>query len=300
MASPQLEHGYMRIANEIWEQIMMRDFTKRQRAILDLILRLSWGCQKKTARVRNQSDFELVGVGRTHVKRELEWLEAANVIRWYRTGNEHVFEFNKNHDEWKVSIVRGYDEDRLLDLVAINLHGVTETVTDDYQNGNSDIGQGYQNSNRGVTKTVTPTPSKPAVDAGFQAPKDNIKDNISISLSSEPGPDVVMDAYHTHVGLIGPTEFAKLQFYEDEGMAPDVIVEAIVEFGRKRKEDPRTPFSYLDSILRNWLNADVRNMKQLQEYRQPKRRVRGDPAAGHMSALEEARKRWEEKEVAAP
>lgn len=66
MASPQLEHGYMRIANEIWEQIMMRAFTKRQRAILDLILRLSWGCQKKTARVRHQSDFELVGVGRTH------------------------------------------------------------------------------------------------------------------------------------------------------------------------------------------------------------------------------------------
>ena len=48
-----------------------------------------------------------------------------------------------------MSIVRGYDEDRLLDLVAINLHGVTETVTDDYQNSNSDIGHGYQNSNRG-------------------------------------------------------------------------------------------------------------------------------------------------------
>ena len=290
--SPQLEQGYMRIANEVWEQVMMRDFTKRQRAILDLILRLSWGCQKKTARIPHQSDFELVGVGRTHIKKELEWLVAARVIFWDR--DQMLFEFNKKHTEWKVSLVRGYDSDRLADLVAINLYGaeksepaekaqlpkrdhdVTDSVTDEYQNGNMEHSIGYQNSNRGVTKTVTPTPVKPPSHAPFRPPKDNIKDNTIYLSNSE---DPIVQSFHAQVGIAGPGQLNRLRFFTEElRMQPEVVAEAVAEYGRKFKEDPTTPFAYLESILRNWYNAGIRTPEDLYDHRRPRgKSARGDP-----------------------
>jgi DNA invertase Pin-like site-specific DNA recombinase len=51
---------------------MVGCFTEQQRRILDLILRLSWGCDKTTAYI--QRDFEVVGVREGHVKTHLDWL----------------------------------------------------------------------------------------------------------------------------------------------------------------------------------------------------------------------------------
>ena len=42
MANPQVENGYLKIANDIQEQLMVSHFTEQQRRILDLILRLSY------------------------------------------------------------------------------------------------------------------------------------------------------------------------------------------------------------------------------------------------------------------
>lgn len=119
MVNPQPTDAHIRIAHSIEEEIMMRDFTKRQRSILDLILRLSWGCGKKTAIIPLQKDFEMVGVDQTKVKSELNWLVNAKVISWDQ--DEKEFSFNKNYDEWKVSIVVGYDKKRFAELLNLNI-----------------------------------------------------------------------------------------------------------------------------------------------------------------------------------
>jgi hypothetical protein len=120
MVSPQPTDAHLRIAHSIEEEIMMRDFTKRQRSIMDLILRLSWGCGRKLAVIPKQKDFEIVGIPESKIKSELEWLKCAKVIFWSRDTN--AFSFNKNYDEWRVSIVPGYNKQRLTELVNINLH----------------------------------------------------------------------------------------------------------------------------------------------------------------------------------
>lgn len=125
MANPQPTDAHLRIAHSIQEEIMMRDFTKRQRSIVDLILRLSWGCNKKTAIIPRQRDFEMVGIGEGKIKRELQWLVNAKVIIWSRDTNE--FSFNKNYDQWLVSIVPGYDKELFSQLLHLNLYA--------YQNG---------------------------------------------------------------------------------------------------------------------------------------------------------------------
>jgi len=141
MANPQPTDAHLRIAHSISEQLMVSHFTEQQRRILDLILRLSWGCGKREACIPHQSDFEVVGVGRTHIKNHLDWLEEAKVI--IREGNN--YSFNKDFDQWRCSRALLYSPERMAELVKNNLNGsygkrnteidgITENVTDALRN----------------------------------------------------------------------------------------------------------------------------------------------------------------------
>lgn len=119
MANPQLEDGFLGIAHSINEAIMLRDFTKRQRKILDLILRLSWGCHKKYAYIPHQRDFTVVGLYEPDVANELNWLAESKVI--LRDGG--FYGFNKDFDQWQVSRVKPYQPEKLSELLSLNLNG---------------------------------------------------------------------------------------------------------------------------------------------------------------------------------
>lgn len=134
MANPQPTDAHLRVAHSINEAIMLRDFSKRQRKILDLILRLSWGCGKKVALIPTQRDFEVVGIREGHVKREIDWLVASKVI----TRDNDQYQFNKDFDQWQVSRVKPFQPEKLTKLVSLNLKGT------------------YRNSKRELTKRVSP------------------------------------------------------------------------------------------------------------------------------------------------
>jgi len=128
--------GYMQIEHRISEAIMLRDFTKRQRKVLDLILRLSWGImQKRHANIPRQRDFEVIGISEGHIGRELQWLRETRVI----IVNGEEYSFNENIEEWNVSTVKPYMPEKLTELVSINLKT--------YRNGKSE--------NEELTKTVS-------------------------------------------------------------------------------------------------------------------------------------------------
>ncbi len=118
MANPQITDAHLRVAHSINEAIMLRDFTKRQRKILDLILRLSWGCGKKTALVPKQRDFEVIGIRETHISTELTWLATSKVI----SINGCEYAFNKDFDQWQVSRVKPFQPEKLAELVSFNLN----------------------------------------------------------------------------------------------------------------------------------------------------------------------------------
>jgi phage replication O-like protein O len=182
MADVQLENGYLRIANELFDAILKSDFTKRQRSILDLIIRLSYGCQKVDCVIPAYKDFEVCGVDRHHIKIELEKLMQAEVI--IAVGN--VYHLNKNYEQWRV----GHAPIGLAALVALNLIGyqnsnlddeeVTKTVTDGYQNSNPMLPKQYQN----VTKTVTKNGDNDIESLDNSPPKD-IKDILKTSKDIE-------------------------------------------------------------------------------------------------------------------
>lgn len=160
MANRQPTDAHLRVAHHINEQVMASDFTKRQRKILDLILRLSWGCGKKEAYIPRQKDFEVVGVGEGHIKAELRWLQLAKVI----TISDNEYSFNKDYDQWRVSRAKGYDPEKLTELVRINLSSKPKT----YQSGKTNLPKQedstYQSGKNSTSKLATP--------------KENIKESI--------------------------------------------------------------------------------------------------------------------------
>jgi hypothetical protein len=116
---PQIQsaEAHLRIAHSIEEQIMVSRFSENQRRILDLILRLSWGCGKITAFIPRQSDFQVTGIGESRVKDQLDWLIDARVI--FR--EDCYYAFNKDFHQWRVSRALKYGQEKLTELVRLNL-----------------------------------------------------------------------------------------------------------------------------------------------------------------------------------
>ena len=158
MANPQPTDPHLRVAHSINEQLMVSMFTEQQRRILDLILRLSWGCGKKEANIPQYCDFELVGVRRVHIKHHLDILVRDKVIE--RPGDT-TYSFNKNFDEWRVSRSLWYTDDRMRDLVRLNLNHthkpVTENVTPGGESSVPSYPHDYIKRNTPITLNVIPS-----------------------------------------------------------------------------------------------------------------------------------------------
>jgi hypothetical protein len=236
MANPQPTDHHLKIAHSIGEAIMMRDFSKRQRKVLDLILRLSWGCGKKEACVPRLKDFEIVGVGITHVKSELEWLVASHVIKI--TGTQ--YSFNKDYDQWKVSLVMPYSPKRMKELIHINLIG--------YQNGNN-VTETVTNQ---VTETVTkklPKQELKSYQKGnlLETTPDSAKDSIKQLLNS--------NIYNPIVPLIKNETWNAFIEMRKKMKAPptEKAISLLINQLAKLKESGDDPNLVLEqSIMNNW------------------------------------------------
>jgi len=123
MANPQTENGFLQIANEIWNEVIRRDFSKRQKDIILFIWRLSYGCKKKVACIPMLKDFELCGVGPQNITKELNYLVTSRVIEWNKIDN--IFIVNKDYERWQISPVKGWDEERFKKLVHHNIGKTT-------------------------------------------------------------------------------------------------------------------------------------------------------------------------------
>ncbi len=119
MANPQLEKGFLQIANDIWDEVIRRDFTKRQKDILLFIWRLSYGCRKKMAIIPKLKHFEVCGVSPQNVTKELNYLVSCKVLNWDK--ESAIFQVNKDYEQWQISPVKGWDEEVFKDLIRKNL-----------------------------------------------------------------------------------------------------------------------------------------------------------------------------------
>ncbi len=145
MANPQVEQGHVRIANELYDEILRRTFSKRQQNLVLFIWRLSYGTGQKDCEIKQFNLFELSGIYKSDIKKELNYLRECAVLEWDE--NTMIFSINKNYKLWQISPNKNWDSDKFKDLIHHNLSRkkVSKTLTID---------------NEEVSKTLTDEPIK--------------------------------------------------------------------------------------------------------------------------------------------
>lgn len=190
MANPQPEQGFVKLANEIWNEIIRRDFSKRHKDIILFIWRLSYGCQKKTALIPKLKDFELCGVGYQNIRKELLYLSNCKVIVWDQS--ENIFAVNKDYDQWQISPVKGWDENRFKELVSLNIEKKQSKTSQNKKLKKYKLLFSSQNKkslllkirSSGFSKQEVRLVSNPCGRRLKETPKDIFKDNIKNKRSS--------------------------------------------------------------------------------------------------------------------
>lgn len=98
---PQVEDGYTRIANELFEVVMSAPLTLREMRVTLAILRLTYGWNRKQARVTGGLLSKLTGMPATNASRTLASLVSKNVIVRHG-GSRSPVSLNKRSSEWKL------------------------------------------------------------------------------------------------------------------------------------------------------------------------------------------------------
>lgn len=104
MASPQKENGYTSIANELLEQIYRRRFSASQLKILLLVIRFTYGFNRKTAALSNTFIAAGTGIHEITVSKEVGTLLRDNVLELYKKPSFHnsrVIGINKDYEGWR-------------------------------------------------------------------------------------------------------------------------------------------------------------------------------------------------------
>lgn len=98
--NPQLEDGYIRIANDLMVAILAGGFSQRELLVLFSIIRKTYGYNKKTDDMVASQIEELCKIARPHVTKTLNDLALRNVISKSPGRFGHIIGIQKNHRKW--------------------------------------------------------------------------------------------------------------------------------------------------------------------------------------------------------
>jgi phage replication O-like protein O len=102
MASPQLEEGrFTRIHNDIMEALGRTRIPGEARQVLDIIIRKTYGYQKKVDAIALSQFCLASGLSKVHVCRAIATLKAMNLITQKGNDIANTYSFNKDFDTWK-------------------------------------------------------------------------------------------------------------------------------------------------------------------------------------------------------
>lgn len=194
-----------------------------------------------------------------------------NALKWNPTDND-------NHAKGAVKAIAGLPETPLLwDFIRVAERYDTRLYKALIQRYGEPYGKPQT-----LTQTQTLTQHTHRVNLSIHErrqkhppPEHTHNDSPSVCLRSgfEDGMVQVSRHYEQNIGMIGPTQFRKLQFWHDEQrMEAGVLCAAIDEAVRaKAAENGSKPrFSFLEGIIRNWFNDGIRTLADLKTREPPK------------------------------
>ena len=105
MASPQLERGHTRIADELFEALTRFDFSKRQYKVLLAVIRKTYGYQKKADVISSGQLAAMTGLHSPHCRTAVKELAAMGVLRVEKLGQYQRIEIVKDYELWSMKPV---------------------------------------------------------------------------------------------------------------------------------------------------------------------------------------------------
>ena len=99
-ASPQLENGYTRIANELLEAIIKYPFCATEYKIVWLVIRNTYGWNKKEALMSYGMIAKEINVSISYVKKIMKNLIKNMVILRAKQKNRNLLALNKTYTLW--------------------------------------------------------------------------------------------------------------------------------------------------------------------------------------------------------
>jgi len=101
-ANPQLENGYTRIANELFEAIIEYPFTCAELRIILLIIRRSYGWKTSKSYISYGSVAIKLRMDIRYIKRRINKLIFENVLVKEKTEWENRIGLNKQYTSWQL------------------------------------------------------------------------------------------------------------------------------------------------------------------------------------------------------
>lgn len=101
MANPQLEEGFFRIANELWEAWARTRVPGEAEQVLKVIIRKTYGFNKKVDRMSISQIAAVARMSSPHVCRAVKILLKMNMIAKKGNKNHPTYGIQKDYEKWK-------------------------------------------------------------------------------------------------------------------------------------------------------------------------------------------------------
>lgn len=106
-ASPQVEEGHTRLANELLEAMCRAGFSARQWAVVMAVVRKTYGYGKKSDEIGLTQLEQMTGIAKTHVGKTVRELCAAGVLRRDTGVHGYRLGINKRYGQWQLAALSG-------------------------------------------------------------------------------------------------------------------------------------------------------------------------------------------------
>jgi len=277
MAKPQVENGYTRIANELFEAVLQYNCPGRQRDIIFAVIRFTYGFRKIETELPIKKIANFLHRKKEHVSKDFNKLVKNNVIIIIQEAffnKPRIVSLNKNYEEW-------IGRDANSAIVAETATGaetgtvaesaiVDETATDELQNEQPG---GGKNETKVVAKTATIKESK---------------ETLKKSLKKEPPPrdyiDLVIKIFCEEYQDAKGIEYVVINREKDRsavGKLQRHYQQELKNRGEKKNseeslEDFRKFFRRTMQLKDNWLQENMSIPIVLSQFNQIKQKIKKD------------------------
>jgi phage replication O-like protein O len=134
LANPQIENGFTRIANELYDEILKSDLSLREIKTVFCVIRYTYGFQRKCCELAVRFISKATNIKYQHIAETLKELENKNLISFIHNAKHkqgRQIQLNKDYDSWKLNSSQksdGFKLDSIQKSDGIVPKEVTETV----------------------------------------------------------------------------------------------------------------------------------------------------------------------------